>query len=121
MPKTNARADARVKKAISFLQKCPATTVKEGMLIAGFSKKEIKDRAKQAWIYRCRDKADSAADVPPPESIVVTESAGGKGATTISSVSLLSPSNWEVSEHVTPPKKLVSQMTAAQKQKARTA
>jgi hypothetical protein len=54
MPKTNARADARVKKAISFLQKCPAMTVKEGMLIAGFSKKEIKDRAKQAWIYRRR-------------------------------------------------------------------
>jgi hypothetical protein len=49
------------------------------MLIAGFSKKEIEDRAKQAWVYRHRDKADSAADVPPPESIVVTESAGGKG------------------------------------------
>ena len=87
MPKTNARADAHVKKAISFLQKCPAATVKEGMLIAGFSKKEIEDRAKQAWIYRRRDKADSAADVPPPESIVVTESAGGERATAISSVS----------------------------------
>jgi hypothetical protein len=37
-----------VKKAISFLQKYPAATFKEGMLIAGFSKKEIKDRAKQA-------------------------------------------------------------------------
>ena len=89
MPKTNVRADARVKKAISFLQKCPAATVKEGMLIAGFSKKEIEDRAKQAWISRRHDKADSAADVPPPESIVITESAGGKGATTILSVSLL--------------------------------
>ncbi len=64
MPKTNVRADAHVKKAISFLQKCPAVTVKEGMLIAGFSKKEIEDRAKQAWIYHHRDKADSAADVP---------------------------------------------------------
>jgi hypothetical protein len=39
-----------VKKAISFLQKCPAMTVKEAMLIAGFSKKEIVDCAKQAWI-----------------------------------------------------------------------
>ena len=58
MPKTNARADAHVKKAISFLQKCPAATVKEGMLIAGFSKKEIEDRAKQAWIYHRRDKAE---------------------------------------------------------------
>jgi hypothetical protein len=121
MPKTNARADAHVKKAISFLQKCPAATVKEGMLIAGFSKKEIEDRAKQAWIYRRRDKADSAADVSPPESIVITELAGGKGATTILSVSLLSPSNREVPECATPPKKLVSRMTAAQKQKACTA
>ena len=93
MPRTNARADARVKKAVSFLQKCPAATVKEGMLIAGFSKKEIEDRAKQAWIYRHPDKADSAANVPPPESIAVTESAGGEVATTMSSVLLLSPSN----------------------------
>jgi hypothetical protein len=121
MPKTNARSDTRVKKAISFLQKCPAVTVKEAMLIAGFLKKEIKDRAKQAWIYRCYDKADAVTDVPPPESISITESAGGGGATTISSISLLSPSNQEVPEHATPPKKLLSRMTAAQKQKARTA
>ena len=90
MPRTNVRADACIEKAISFLQKCPAVTVKEGMLIAGFSKKEIKDRAK---IYRRPDKADSAADVPPPESVAVTELAGGKVATTMSSLSVLSPSN----------------------------
>jgi hypothetical protein len=107
MPKMNARSDARVKKAISFLQKCPAATVKEAMLIAGFSKKEIEDRAKQAWIYRRRDKADAATDVPPPESIAVTESAGGGGATTISLILLLSPSNQEVPERATPPKKLL--------------
>ena len=90
MPRTNVRADAHVKKAVSFLQKCPTATVKEGMLIAGFSKKEIEHRAK---IYRRPDKADSAADVPPPESVAVTELAGGKVATTMSSVSVLSPSN----------------------------
>jgi hypothetical protein len=87
MPKMHARADPCVKKAISFLQKCPAATVKEAMLIAGFSKKEIKDPAKQAWIYRRRDKADATTN-PPTESIAVTESAGGA---TILSISLLSP------------------------------
>jgi hypothetical protein len=35
--------DPCIKKAITFLQKCLAATVKEGMIIAGFSKKEIKD------------------------------------------------------------------------------
>ena len=121
MPRTNARADAHVKKAVSFLQKCPAATVKEGMLIAGFSKKEIEDRAKQAWIYRRLGKADSAADASPPESIDITKSAGSDVAATISSVSLLSPSSQEVPERATPPKKLLSQMTASQKQRARTA
>jgi hypothetical protein len=121
MPRTNARADAHVKKAVSFLQKCPAATVKEGMLIAGFSKKEIEDRAKQAWIYRRLGKADSTEDAPPPESIDITESAGSEVAATISSVSLLSPSSGEVPERATPPKKLLSRMTASQKQRARTA
>ncbi len=87
------------------------------MLIAGFSKKEIKDCAKQAWIYRRCDKADSAADVPPPESIVLTELAGGEGATTISSISLLSPSNRvspeEDKQQVTEPNTLARQQALA--------
>jgi hypothetical protein len=48
MPNTNAKAVPHVQKAISFFQRCPAASVKEGMLIAGFLKKEIKDCAKQA-------------------------------------------------------------------------
>ncbi len=43
MPKTSAKVDPRVEMAISFLQSCPAATVKEEMMIAGFSKEEIKD------------------------------------------------------------------------------
>jgi hypothetical protein len=43
MPKTNATADPRVEMVISFLQRCPAATVKEGMIVAGFLKEEIKD------------------------------------------------------------------------------
>jgi hypothetical protein len=56
MPKTSATADLRVEMAVSFLQRCLAVTVKVGMMIAGFLKEEIEDRAKQAWIYHCHKK-----------------------------------------------------------------
>jgi hypothetical protein len=39
MPNANAKADPHVQKAVSFLQRCPAASLKEGMLIAGFLKK----------------------------------------------------------------------------------
>jgi hypothetical protein len=38
MPKKNATVDPRVEKAVSLVQKCPAVTVKEGMIITGFLK-----------------------------------------------------------------------------------
>jgi hypothetical protein len=59
MPKTCATADLHMEMAVSFLQRCPAATVKEGMMIAGFSKEEIEDRAKQAWIYHHHKKRDA--------------------------------------------------------------
>jgi hypothetical protein len=38
MPKMNATVDRRMEMAVSFLQRCLAATVKEGMNDAGFSK-----------------------------------------------------------------------------------
>jgi hypothetical protein len=113
----NAIVDPRIKKAISFLQKCPAATVKEEIIIAGFLKKEIKDCAKQAWIYRCYKKGD-ANKIPPSESVTVPKL--GEGAT-VSSILLGSPNNKNVPVHATPPKKTCTQMNANQKQKARKA
>ncbi len=117
MPKTNVKVDLCVKKAISFLQKFPAVTVKEGMIIAGFSKKEIKDCAKQAWIYHCHQKRD-ADTIPPSESVTVPKSGGGA---TVSLILLWSPNNENIPVHATPPKKTSTQMNANQKQKARKA
>ncbi len=114
MPKTIARADPHVEMAVSFLQRCPAATVKEGMMIAGFMKKEIEDQAKQAWIY-CHHKKRDANTIPPSESVTVPKS--GKGGT-VSSILLLSPNNNNVTVHATPPKKMCTQMNANQKQKA---
>jgi hypothetical protein len=101
MPETNATVDPRVEMAVSFLQRCPAVTVKEGMIVAGFSKEEIQDQAKQAWIYNCHTKRD-ANTRPPSESVTVPES--GQGAT-VSSISLLSPNNNNVTMQAIPPKK----------------
>ncbi len=95
IPKTNAIVDPCIKKAITFLQKCLAATVKEGMIIAGFSKKEIKDWSKKAWIYRHHKKRD-ANTIPPSESVTVPKS--GEGAT-VSSILLLSSNNENITVH----------------------
>ncbi len=115
MPKTNAIVDLHVEKPVSFLQKCPAATVKEGVIIAGFLKEEIEDEAKQAWIYWCHKKRE-ANTIPPSESVTVPKL--GEGAT-VSSILLLSPNKKNVTVHATSPKKTCTQMNANQKQKAR--
>jgi hypothetical protein len=85
------------------------------MMIAGFLKKLIKDKAKQAWIYCCHKKRD-ANTIPLSEAVTVPES--GEGGT-VSLIFLLSPNNKNVTVHATPPKKTCTQMNANQKQKAR--
>jgi hypothetical protein len=100
-----------------FLQRCPAATVKEGMIVAGFLKEEIEDQAKQAWIYHHHKKRD-ANTRPPSESVTVTNLGEGQ---TVSSISLLSPNNNNVTMHATPPKKTCTRINASQKQKARKA
>jgi hypothetical protein len=63
-------------KAVSFLQKFPAASVKEGILIAGFLKKDNKDHAKQAWIYH-QCKQGDANTTPPTEPVVIGIQGGG--------------------------------------------
>jgi hypothetical protein len=113
MPKMSAKVDPHMEMAVSFLQRCPAVTVKEGMMVAGFSKEEIKDQAKQAWIYRCHKKR-VANTIPPSESVMVPKSGEGR---TVSSISLLSPNNNNITVHAPPPEKTCTQMNANQKQK----
>ncbi len=117
MPKTSANVDPHVEMAASFLQRCPAGAVKEGMMIAGFSKEEIKDGAKQAWLYRPHKKRD--ANTRPPSESVTVPKLGEDG--TVSLISLLPPNDNNVTMHATPPEKTCTQMNANQKQKARKA
>jgi hypothetical protein len=78
-----------MKKAISLLQKCPAMSVKEWMLIAGFSKKEIEDNAKQAWIYHHGNKANPIRDKSPSSSSICYCYWIGGGGNSIVSVAVV--------------------------------
>ena len=52
MPRTNAREDIRVQKAVGFLERFPNMTVPEAMKLADFAPQEIACKARRMWIYR---------------------------------------------------------------------
>ena len=52
MPRTNAREDIRVEKAIGFLERSPNLMVLEALKLADFTPQEIACKAKQMWIYQ---------------------------------------------------------------------
>jgi hypothetical protein len=51
MPRTNAREDIWVEKAVGFLERCPNLKVPEAMKLANFMPQEIACKAKRMWIY----------------------------------------------------------------------
>ena len=59
MPRTNAREDIRVEKAVGFLQRCPNLTVPED-----FTPQEIACKAQRMWIYQRWNKLTQRNLVP---------------------------------------------------------
>jgi len=57
MPRTNAREDIRVEKAVGFLERCPNLMVPEAMKLANLTPQDIVCKAKRMWIYRRWNKA----------------------------------------------------------------
>ncbi len=68
MPKINAYTDVCILKSVNFLQRCPKVTVREAMIMGGFSEEEQQDRVKQAWIYRRwkKNPTGTTNTAPPP-------------------------------------------------------
>ena len=72
MPRTNARIDIRVEKAVGFLQRCPNLTVPEAMKLANFMPQEVACQARRMWIYRRWNKLapkNMTFPTPPPQQI----------------------------------------------------
>ena len=59
MPRTNAREEIRVEKAVGFLQRCPNLTVPED-----FTPQEIACKAQRMWIYQRWNKPTQRNLVP---------------------------------------------------------
>ena len=95
MPLTNASTDARVPKAIGYMNTFPGMTVPDAMKLADFTKDEQKCPAKQMWIRRRLKKLAPAISITTPTTSVCVDLAGG-GSGGISSVSM--------SEIASPPK-----------------
>ena len=99
MPLTNARADARVQKAVGYMKSIPGLTVPQAMKLADFTPNEQKSPSKQMWIRRrIKKEKDVSVATTPTTSITVDHSPGDSGG--ISSVSM--------SEIVSPPKMVKS-------------
>jgi len=92
MPRNNARADPRFKKAVEFSLKHPTLTVPDAMKLADFSRRDQACRAKRMMVYRELDKAKSkqgkgnAFVTLPPQSVTISRSCGERG--TLSSVTM---------------------------------
>ena len=64
MPRTNAREDIRVQKAVGFLERFPNMTVPEAMKLADFAPQEIACKAWRMWIYQRWNKLTQRNLVP---------------------------------------------------------
>ena len=64
MPRTNAREEIRVEKAVGFLQRCPNLMVPEAMKLADFAPQEIACKAWRMWIYQQWNKLTQRNLVP---------------------------------------------------------
>ena len=70
MPRTNAREDIRVEKAVGFLERCPNLMVPEAMKLANFMPQEVACQARRMWIYRRWNKLapkNVTFATPPPQ------------------------------------------------------
>ena len=75
MPRTNARVDIRVEKAIGFLERSPNLMVLEAMKLADFAPQEIACKAWRMWIYRRWNKLTQknvTIATPPPQQISIS-------------------------------------------------
>ena len=75
MPRTNAREDIWVEKAVGFLERCPNLKVPEAMKLADFTPQEIACKAKRMWIYRRWNKLTQrnvTFATPPPQQITLS-------------------------------------------------
>ena len=84
MPRTNARDDIWVEKAVGFLERFPNMTVPEAMKLADFAPQEIACKAWRMWIYRRWNKLDQTNvtfATPPPQQISISINSNNDGGT----------------------------------------
>ncbi len=63
--------DKRIRRTVTYLLRCPRSTVPEAMRACKFSDQESKDAGKQMAVRRALEKANSAKrEAPPPPHVV---------------------------------------------------
>ena len=92
MPLTNARDDARVAKAVRYMNTFPGMTVPDAMKLADFLKEEQQDPAKQMWIRR-RIKKQTTTSITTPTTSVRFDNAvrDSGGVSSLSTGEIASP------------------------------